>query len=241
MPDWQQGTAAPPRADTLATMPAAPTAELRRRRRSRQEAEEEILAAAAALLREQPLHAVSVSAIMEHTTLSRKSFYVYFRDRYELLTKLFTPLRRELDDANALFLDRPTGDLVTDARTSLHTVARFLASRDGALVRALHEASGYDREAARIWREFNEPVITALTGQLRREISAGRLAAGIDVEPTVRALVGMNLYCFFEQIVGNSTADVEAIAETLLTIWARTFLLSNPPPVRKRGRPDKAR
>lgn len=213
-------------------MPAAPSAEPTRRRRSREEAEREILEAAAALLRERPLHEVSVSAIMEQTTLSRKSFYVYFRDRYELLTRLFRPLRRELDEANALFLAGPTGDLVADTRASLKAVVRFFAGRGGPLVRALHEASAYDKEAARVWREFNEPVIAAITDHNRREVAAGRLAGGIDVEPTVRALVGMNLYCFFDQVVGNPTVDVEAVVGTLLTIWARTFLLSDPPPAR---------
>jgi AcrR family transcriptional regulator len=217
-------------------MPGAPRTEPKRRRRSREEAEREILEAAAALLRERPLHQVSVSAIMEQTTLSRKSFYVYFRDRFELLTRLFRPLRRELDEANALFLAGPTGDLVADTRASLEAIVTFFAGRDGALVRALHEASAYDEEAARVWREFNEPVIAALTDHNRREVAAGRLAQGIDVEPTVRALVGMNLYCFFDQVVGNPAADVEAIAGTLLTIWARTFLPSDPPPARRAGR-----
>ena len=213
-------------------MPRATPASPPRRRRSREEAEREILDAAAALLRERPLHEVSVSAIMERTTLSRKSFYVYFRDRYELLTRLFRPLRRELDEANALFLARPTGDLATDTRASLAAVARFFAGKDGALVRALHEASAYDDEAARVWREFNEPVIAALTEHNRREVAAGRLVGGIDVEATVRVLVGMNLYCFFDQVVGDPSVDVEAITDTLLAVWARTFLLADPPPAR---------
>jgi AcrR family transcriptional regulator len=214
----------------------APRAEPKRRRRSREEAEREILEAAAELLRERSLHEVSVSAIMEQTTLSRKSFYVYFRDRYELLARLFEPLRRELDQANALFLARPTGDLITDARTSVEAVARFFAGRNGALVRALHEASAYDAEAARVWREFNEPVIAAFCDQIRREIAAGRLAGGIEVEPTVRALVGMNLYCFFDRIVGKPDADVEGLAGTLFAVWARTFLLADPPPAGASGR-----
>ena len=210
-------------------MPRTPTTEPKRRRRSREEAEYEILDAAAALLRERPLHEVSVSAIMERTTLSRKSFYVYFRNHYELLTRLFRPLRRELDEANALLLAHRTGDLVADTRASLRVVARFFAGRDGALVRALHEASAYDEEAGQVWREFNEPVITAFAEQVGREVQAGRLPA-VDVEPTVRALVGMNLYCFFDRIVGNPAADADAIAETLLTVWARTFLLADPQP-----------
>jgi AcrR family transcriptional regulator len=205
-------------------MAVAPKAESKRRRRSREEAEREILEAAAALLREHPLHEVSVSAIMERTTLSRKSFYVYFRDRYGLLTRLFEPLRRQLDEVNRLALEPEGGDVVAGTRAALHAVAGFFAGEDGALVRALHEASAYDEEAARVWREFDEPVIAALTDMIREEIAAGRLAHGIDVEPTVRALVGMNRYCFFDQVVGNPAVEVEAVASTLVTVWARTFL-----------------
>jgi AcrR family transcriptional regulator len=201
-------------------MPAAPTARPKRRRRSREEAEREILDAAAGLLRDRPLHEVTVSAIMEGTTLSRKSFYVYFRDRYELLTRLFRPLRQRLDEINRLFLD--ADDLWTPA--ALKAVTRFMAGRDGALVRALHEASAYDDEAGRVWREFNEPVIAAFTERIRREVEAARVAVGVDVEATVRVLVGMNLYCFFDQVVGNAEADAEAVAETLHAVWARAFL-----------------
>ena len=106
-------------------------------------------------------------------------------------------------------------------------VAKFFAGRDGALVRALHEASAYDEEARRVWREFNEPVIAAFTERVNREVQAGRVPP-VDVERMVRALVGMNLYAFFNQIVGNPDADPEAIAETLLTVWTRAFLLSDP-------------
>src|SRR4051812_4811230 len=214
-------------------MPAPSTTGPKRRRRSREEAEAEILDAAATMLRDRPLHGVSVSAIMERTTMSRKSFYVYFRDRYELLTRLFGPLRRELDEANALYLSEPTGDLAADTRASLEAVARFFAGSNGPLVRALHEASAYDEEAARVWREFNEPVIAAFVAQAHRHMEAGRLPEGLDVEPAVRALVGMNLYCFFDQVVGNPAVDIDAVVGTLLTVWARTFLLSDPPAPRE--------
>ena len=204
-------------------MPTAARTEGKRRRRSREEAEQEILDAAADLLRVRPLHQVSVSAIMAATTLSRKSFYVYFRDRYDLLTRLFEPLRRELDEANSLYFSRAGGDLVTAARESLKAVASFCAGRDGPLVKALHEASAYDPEAGRVWREFNEPVIAAFAADVRREIDAGRLEGGFDLEATIRVLVGMNLYAFFDQIVGHPDADVEAISQTLHAVWARTF------------------
>jgi hypothetical protein len=34
----------------------------------------------------------------------------------------------------------------------------------------------------------------------------------------------MNRYCFFDQVVGNPAVDVEAVASSLVRVWARTFL-----------------
>src|SRR5919106_4661034 len=68
-----------------------------RRRRRPEEAEREILDAARRLLAGRPSQEVTVGAIMAETTLSRKSFYVYFRDRYELLRRLVEPLGEERD------------------------------------------------------------------------------------------------------------------------------------------------
>jgi AcrR family transcriptional regulator len=81
--DWrlsplQQATQSPNRKDR---------AEQRRRRRP-EEAEGEILTAAEELLRELPSHAVTITEIIARTTRSRKSFYAYFRDRHDLVTRL---------------------------------------------------------------------------------------------------------------------------------------------------------
>jgi hypothetical protein len=46
----------------------------------------------------------------------------------------------------------------------------------------------------------------------------------------------MNLYCFLDQVIGNSTTDVQAVARTLLAIWTQSFVLSDQPPVRTAGR-----
>lgn len=167
------------------------------------------------LLGEQPFHEVTVSAIMGRTTLSRKSFYVYFDDRYELLTALVAPLRAQLDEANALWLGAD-GDPADRGRAALQAVARILADR-GALVRALADAARYDERAARLWHEFNEPVIARVAAAIRED--APELA---DPERVARALVGMNLYCLFDQVVGNDGADIERIVDALLTVWLRT-------------------
>jgi AcrR family transcriptional regulator len=177
----------------------------RRRRRRPEEAREEILAAARRLLGERPAHEVTVGAIMAATTLSRKAFYVYFRDRFELLTRLVDPLREERDA------------IVEE----LLALARLYAEH-GAVLRALAEASGQDAEARRAWRDFLEPVVEAHTEWIRREVDAGRIT-GIDPALTARALIGMNLQFFFDTLAGADDPDVEAVAETLLVLWTRAL------------------
>src|ERR687895_955254 len=127
----------------------------RRRRRRPEEAEREILDAARALLAERPAHEVSVGAIMAATTLSRKSFYVYFRDRYDLLSHLVEPLGAERD-AIVAELWRDGADMAAGGRAALVALAGLYA-RHGRLLRALAEASSQDREARRAWRGVIEP------------------------------------------------------------------------------------
>ena len=189
----------------------------RRRRRRPEEAREEILAAARGLLAERPAHEVTVAAVMAATTLSRKAFYVYFRDRHELLARLVDPLRAERDAivAELLASDDPVGA----GRTAMVALARLYAEH-GVVLRALAEAQ--DPDARRAWRGFIEPVVAGHAEWIRGEIAAGRVEA-LDPEPTARALIGMNLQFFFDQLVDEPRAGVEETADTLLRIWTRTL------------------
>lgn len=188
-----------------------------RRRRRPEDAEREILEAADALLRERPLHAVTVDEIMRRTTLSRKSFYVYFHDRYELLRRLVAPLRKELDRANAHALERD------DGRATFMAVATILRD-DGMLLRALSEAAHYDAQAERLWRSFNEPVIARFAARIHADVSRGSgPPSSPSPEELARALVGMNLYSFFDRVVGHPDVDLEAVIEPLYQVWMRAL------------------
>ena len=95
-----------------------PTTPARRRRRSPESAEREILEAAESFLAERPFRDLSVDEVMARTTLSRPSFYVYFRDRHHLLVRLVEGIGRELFDGANIWL---AGD--GDPRASLRAVA----------------------------------------------------------------------------------------------------------------------
>ena len=79
----------------------------------------------------------------------------------------------------------------------------------GALLRALRESSGHDDDAERVWREFTDPPIAELAALIRAETKAGR-SRGLDPDATARALITMNLGCFFEQLIGSPAADPDA-------------------------------
>ncbi len=192
----------------------------RRRRRRPEEARREILQAAEALLRERPSHEVTVVAVMEQTTLSRKSFYVYFRDRHELIASLVAPLREELD-ARIVEARAAHETVHEQARAAFLEIARMYM-RHGELLRALRESSGHDPDAERVWREFTEPKVAETAALIRVEMKAGR-AEGLDPERTARALITMNLGCFFEQLIGKPHAKPGALVDTLVEIWTRTI------------------
>lgn len=198
----------------------APVTQPVRRRRAPQEAEAEIAEAARALLTERPVHEVTVRAIMERTTLSRKSFYVYFPDRYALLTRLLRPLQ-EQRDAILAPLYQADEPLLAAGSSALLGMAGFYAEH-GRLLRALAHASEQDGHTRRAWQGFLEPIIRGHLRLVEAEVAAGRIT-GIDPEPTTRALIAMNLQYFFDELVDRPDADLEAVSNTLTRIWARTL------------------
>lgn len=191
-----------------------------RRRRTPEAAEEEILEAAREVFYERLGEGVTVSAIMDRTTLSRKSFYVYFRSLEELIVRLVARIRNDADAAITRFLS-PDSDPIADGKAALRATAE-LYHRHGALIRALAESSRADPEAKRAWQSFTDPVKAAIAERYRVEGQAGRIA-DVDVDATVRVLIGMNLTAFFEQLIDEQDPDVDALVDTLHKVWVRVF------------------
>jgi AcrR family transcriptional regulator len=191
-----------------------------RRRRAPEDAEREILDAAERLIRDRPLSELSVKSVMAQTTLTRNAFYAYFGDIYEAVARVVDRLRTEADatmDAFVASRDDPS----PAGRDALAAAARLYRDH-GELLRALAAAAQRDPAAATAWDDFVARSEASVTEWLRAEIDAGRIE-GIDPEPTVRALVAMNRACFFAELVGRPRADLDALVETLHTIWMRTL------------------
>ncbi len=94
-----------------------------RRRRTPESAEREILDAAESFLRERPFRDLTVDEVMARTTLSRPSFYVYFRDRHHLAVRLVEGIGEALFAMANRWLKGDDGDPREDIRESLRGVA----------------------------------------------------------------------------------------------------------------------
>jgi AcrR family transcriptional regulator len=189
-----------------------------RRRRSPQDARQEILEAARQLIAERPMHEVTVLAIMERTMLSRKSFYVYFRDRSELIIALVRPLRAQADAALAHWVS--AADPVSAGRVALRAAAS-LYREHGTVMRALFWASADDPDLATVRHDLTEPIIDTAVRVI------GPIAADPDprrLRATVRALVTMNVHCMLALPADAADAELDQLVDTLASIWQRATL-----------------
>jgi AcrR family transcriptional regulator len=157
-------------------------------------------------------------AIMERTTLSRKSFYVYFRDRSELIIALVRPLRAGADAALADWVG--AADPVAAGRAALRAAAGMYREH-GTILRALFWASADDPELAAARHELTEPVIDTAV----RAISP--IAADPDPErlrATIRPLVTMNVHSLLALPSDATDAELDEFVDTLASIWERATL-----------------
>lgn len=195
----------------------------RRRRRTKGQARQEILDAAGDLLTQRAAADVTIAAVMANTTLTRKSSYVHFRDRTDLIVALIRPLRAEADAAlrtwgESLDAGDPPERIITAARSALAVAARFYR-RHGAVLRALFWSPGEDPELAAVRRDLADPVVAVAA----RTIYAAAPSLAANADPTATALVTMNIHCLLALSHDASDSDVDQLVDTLAAIWQRTI------------------
>jgi TetR/AcrR family transcriptional regulator, ethionamide resistance regulator len=192
------------------------TTPARRRRRSPESAEREILEAAESLLAERPFRDLSVDEVMARTTMSRPSFYVYFRDRHHLLVRLVDGIGRELFDGANIWL---AGD--GDPRASLTAVAAVYA-KHGLVLGAIADASGHDPDAESTYRGLIERFVDATAARIASDIEAG-LIEPLDATEAARALVWMSERYLKETLGRLPQAPIDTVVQTLPEIWIRAL------------------
>jgi TetR/AcrR family transcriptional regulator, ethionamide resistance regulator len=199
-----------------------------RRRRRPEEAERAILAAARAFLEERPFREMTVEEVMVRTGLSRPAFYAYFRDRYEVVTRLLEGIGGLLFALDWRWLSGGEGeearDVLVDAlRAGSRTFVEY-----GPVLRAIADAAGYDARVEQVYRYgLIERLVAAVASRISRDVEAGLSPADLDPQETARALVLMTerylLDAFGRPERRPSRRESAAVFATLEEIWVRTL------------------
>jgi AcrR family transcriptional regulator len=192
--------------------------ETRRRRRTRDVARGEILVAAEELLRDQPFRELRVEELMSRTSMSRSSFYVYFRDRHELLLQLVQQIGDEMFEVADRWY-QGSGDGRTDLRDGLDGVVRVYA-RHGRVMRAISDAATTDPEVEGVYGELIQRFVIASQARIAQEPIAGPA----DQTEMAIALVLMTER-YLSQTLGAAEPRVtpDVAAEALHAVWTRTL------------------
>jgi TetR/AcrR family transcriptional regulator, ethionamide resistance regulator len=195
----------------------------RRRRRSPAEAEREILDAAEQFLRQRPLRELTIDEVMAETSLSRPAFYVYFRDRHDLVLRLIQELGAELFAMADRWLKSKDGDSRQDLRSALEGVVAAYASH-GPVLRALSDAAVDDPTVEAAYRGLTERFIDATADHIRAETRAG-VVKGLNAKRTAAALVWMNERYLSTCLGGERQVRPREVVDTLYGVWVRTLYL----------------
>lgn len=194
-----------------------------RRRRSPAEAEREILEAAEAFLQDQPFRDLTVNAVMARTDLSRPAFYVYFRDRYAVVTRIIERVGAELFAIDQDWLNGPAGNSRGEVGSTLAAAAAFFARR-GTLLRAIADAAAGDTEVERLYRfGLVARFAAAVSARIRRGVDDGEMDPGLDPDAVALALVLMTERSLLDTVSRTPTIDPGPIVAALTTIWTKTL------------------
>jgi AcrR family transcriptional regulator len=202
-----------------------------RRRRRPEDAERAILAAARSFLEEHPFREMTVEGVMVRTGLSRPAFYAYFRDRYDLVTRLLEGIGGLLFAVDWRWLSgdasggrEAASEVLIDAlRRGSETFVQY-----GPVLRAIADAAVQDPRVEEVYRYgLIERLTKAVAARVSRDVEAGVTPGDLDPEQTARALVLMTerylLDAFGDPSGRPSSERITAVVETLERVWVRTL------------------
>ena len=167
------------------------------------------------LLEESSFGELTVDEIMRRAGVSRSSFYLYFRDKQEVLMLATEEIaERFYAEADRWWHGESGGPaLVRDALEGVVAVYRGNAS----LLAAVTEVSTYDAEVADFWRALIDRFVAATAEHLEREVGEGRMR-DLDPAPVADALVWMvERSCYVHLVRGDRSG--RELVDSLAGVW----------------------
>jgi TetR/AcrR family transcriptional regulator, ethionamide resistance regulator len=161
-----------------------------------------------------------VDEVMKRTELSRPSFYVYFRDRHELVLRVVEHLGGELFTMSERWF-AGDGDGATLAREAVEGIVAVYAEH-GPVLRALSDAAVHDPDVEQAYGTLVQGFIDATSRHIDEEIEAGHVLP-VDAAQTARALVWMMERYLSLSLGREPVTPPRVVAGTLSTILGRVL------------------
>lgn len=218
---------------SLAEQGAPPPAD---RRRGSARVQAAVLSATERLLRERPLHRLSVGDIIAAAGVSRTSFYACFPSKTAVIA---TGLRQVLDQVTVAVapLHAPRADdLEQTVRLSLQRWVQ-VCKRHGALLRAVSEEWPHDDQLRALWSEMLETMAAGTAKVIRAARRDGLAPAGADPPALALCLMWGYERVLHVTLAGGATGlpDPDAIVAPLTQmmvggVYGRPLSASEPWP-----------
>jgi TetR/AcrR family transcriptional regulator, ethionamide resistance regulator len=160
-----------------------------------------------------------VERIATRAGISRPAFYLYFRDKRELLMRVTEGIAEELyREAEHWWGGTGERDGAAELAEALAQVVG-LYRRHAALLRAIVEAAAYDREVAGYWRTLVGRFVAATCARIEREQAAGAVDPALPAHAVAFGLCWMTERTAYEHLVQDGDLADSVLVDGLLAIW----------------------
>ncbi|WP_030178822.1 TetR/AcrR family transcriptional regulator [Streptomyces sp. NRRL S-813] len=157
---------------------------------------------------------LSVEQIAHAAGISRSTFYLYFRDKVDVLLRLSGSLKKESYAIAAAW--KPTsadGGVDGLARTYELILAHY--REHAALLTAINEVAAYDPVVREAWTADQDRFVDNVMNVLEEEQRAGRTPADIDPRLAARVIVQGGSQVIAQQVAGSDGSDDAVVAREL--------------------------
>lgn len=191
-----------------------------------------LLDAAQKVIEQKNLVDITVDDIVQEAGVARGTFYIYFKDKYDVLAALSRRVNDELFDQSHLQLDRSTPPF-DRVRASLRTVLDTWTQHAG-LFRSMTQMSLSRPDFLALNQELRMPFIQQIRRDLDRSVARGH-AHPMDSAVAAKALAAMmDWLCLLwfglgEEPYENASAELDHVADELARLWYRAVYASDPP------------
>ena len=169
---------------------------------------------------------VSIEQLTTTAGIARATFYLHFRDKGELVTRLMGRVRQEIVASAGLWFEHAERAQREDMRRALRGILGVY-QKHHVIIDAVVETASRDAEVARLWRETME----ALCAESRRAVLSLRQVgrASEAATPLLADLLTWSVnHCALQYGRRLRGAQLEKLADTLTHICWNAIVLEQP-------------